>query len=417
MPLSMFIASRSSRHRVAAIALYRALIKSSRDIVLPKDLQPSGPVHPIVHLIRKRVGKNKTYTSLRLVYAAMAAGYKFLTMFTKAQDSSTAEYAMIVNHLRKRANEAALSRSKLPPQKPRRSWKRTPPLLTRISHPDAPPKYISTVRPRPKSEFNGDRKVPVFGATAEGLPYLRVQKPQPRLMSMTIHKKQKVFVGKGRKLEEIDEVHMPAAEQEDNWERLVRKELKAAGMQEEAAYDGPLGDYQRSQVLSRMWHTNRMTKTWKDWVARGSALHQIAEEERILAEKETRIAQGLQGGAANAQSDQNELDSITAKILEKRRDMVAAQAPAQTPTPVADPFTAPAWRTVVRRSEERMLGQKDSQGSNRQKRPETNGGRGQVRSDDRSGGGDRNPRKSRGDGQRDASKMNSFEAIMRENAR
>ncbi|KAK7414591.1 hypothetical protein QQX98_006528 [Neonectria punicea] len=372
MPLSMFIASKSSRHRVAAIALYRALIKTSRDIALPKDLQPSGPVHPIVHLIRKRVGKNKTYTSLRLVYAAMTAGYKFLTMFTKAQDPSTPEYTMLVEHLRKRADEAALSRSKLPPQKPRRSWSRNPPLLTRISHPDAPPKYISTVRPRPKSEFNGERKVPVFGATAEGLPYLRVQKPQPRLLSMTIHKKQMVFVGKGRKLEEVDEVRMPAAEQEDNWEMLVRKELKAAGIEKESAHDEPFGGYQRSEVLSRLWHMNRMSKTWKDWVARGSALHQIAEEERVLAEKETQIAEGLQSDATDVQGAQDELDSITAKILEQRRDMAEAQAPAEAPTPVVDPFVSPAWRAVVKRDEERILAQKNRRASSRMERRENN---------------------------------------------
>lgn len=73
---SPFVPARNSRHRHAALALYRALVKTGKKVPLPKGLKEAGPVHPIVHLVRKRFAKNSNYTSLRLVYAAMAAGYK-----------------------------------------------------------------------------------------------------------------------------------------------------------------------------------------------------------------------------------------------------------------------------------------------------------------------------------------------------
>lgn len=83
----MFIAAENSRHRIAAIALYRALLKTGKKIAIPQNLQPSGPVHPIVHLIRKRVRKNKSYTSLRLLYAAMTAGYRVRPAIEHLPDS------------------------------------------------------------------------------------------------------------------------------------------------------------------------------------------------------------------------------------------------------------------------------------------------------------------------------------------
>ncbi|KAL6404610.1 hypothetical protein AUP68_11432 [Ilyonectria robusta] len=348
MRRSMFIAAENSRHRIAAIALYRALLKTGKKIAIPQNLQPSGPVHPIVHLIRKRVRKNKSYTSLRLLYAAMAAGYKFLTMFTKAQNPNSSEYTMIIDHLRKRAEEAALSRSKLPPRKKHKAWEKSPPLLTKISKPNEPPKYISTVRPRPKSTFNGERKVPVFTGTSEGLPFLRTQKPQPRLLSKSIDKKQQVLLGKIYNIVDIDEKHMPAAEQEDNWDKLMRKELRAAGLKEEGSLEGPFSTYQRSQALAKLWYVAQIDTTWNDWIARGRALSQIVEDEKTLAGREKRIADGTQGRTEGVQSGGGVPDPITAKMV---RDKLNAQAP----IPVTDPFLGPSWQAVVKRDENRLL--------------------------------------------------------------
>ena len=80
MPRSFFVPAQNSRHRVAALALYRALVRISRQITLPQDAQHKRSVHPVAHLVRQRFEAHKTYTSLRLVYSSMATGYKVSTV-------------------------------------------------------------------------------------------------------------------------------------------------------------------------------------------------------------------------------------------------------------------------------------------------------------------------------------------------
>lgn len=76
MARTFFVPARNSRHRVAALALYRSLVRTARQIHLPEDVRNRKPGHPVAQLVRKRFEGNKTYTSLRLVYSSMAAGYK-----------------------------------------------------------------------------------------------------------------------------------------------------------------------------------------------------------------------------------------------------------------------------------------------------------------------------------------------------
>lgn len=83
-----FVPSRSSRHRIAAIALYRALIKAACAVPLPASYTktPAGDAstssssrsssHPVAELVRKRFDRNKMDNSMRLVYYSMTAGYK-----------------------------------------------------------------------------------------------------------------------------------------------------------------------------------------------------------------------------------------------------------------------------------------------------------------------------------------------------
>lgn len=76
---SRFVAFRSSRHRIAALALYRSLLRSAKKITVSGAVQePAAVDHPVTQLVRKRFAKAKAYDSSRLVFAAMTAGYKVL---------------------------------------------------------------------------------------------------------------------------------------------------------------------------------------------------------------------------------------------------------------------------------------------------------------------------------------------------
>ena len=68
MARGKFVPMKNARHRIAALALYRALVRTGQKIPLPETLQPDGPVHPVVQIIRRQVRKNKTVSSSRLLF-------------------------------------------------------------------------------------------------------------------------------------------------------------------------------------------------------------------------------------------------------------------------------------------------------------------------------------------------------------
>ncbi|CAM1505728.1 Fc.00g113650.m01.CDS01 [Cosmosporella sp. VM-42] len=342
MVRSVFVPSRNSRHRTAALALYRALIKTGRKIPLPHSLPHPRPINPVAQLIKKRFAKNINYTSLRLVYTSMAAGYKFLTLLTKGQTPNSPEHIEIVNHLRSRFKAFALNNTKRPPLIPISEY--APPLLTKVSGPSDLPEYASTIRPRPRTAFEGGRKVPHVVATAEGQPFLRDRKPQPRVLSRAIRRRDAVMVRKVSKIGNLEQQIIPAAEEEDNWDRLIRKQTKLEGLEDQQHLERPLENYTWNAQLSRIWGERQIEKTWKDWVARGKALQQIVNDESFLAGKESG------GGATSHDEDSsrqdNSLDSDgkTASTGTSINGTLAASA-------FEDPFLSDEWAASVQKAE------------------------------------------------------------------
>ncbi|RSL62124.1 hypothetical protein CEP53_004848 [Fusarium sp. AF-6] len=346
-----FVPARNSRHRVAALALYRALIKTGKKIPLPKDLQHPGPTHPIAHIVRKRFVKHKPLTSLRLVYNSMASGYKFLTLLTRGQTTGNPEHAQITQYLRQRNEESALSRSRAPPPSTRRH---NPPLLTKISPPDAPPEYEPTVRPLPKTAFLGERKVPSVANTSGGQVFLRIKKPQPRILSRAVSRRSDLFRKDLDALSDIVEENLGSADEEDRWESLMNKQLAAEGFQDKVPRDGTLESYRWSEQLSKSWVESQLDRRWSDWVARGKAVSELVEQERALAKKEARISRPLPDDPKATKAARETLD----KILEEARQKEAArQEEAQTKKSFEDPFMAPLWVERVRELEKRQMSQ------------------------------------------------------------
>ncbi|KAF7560291.1 hypothetical protein G7046_g3839 [Stylonectria norvegica] len=340
-----FVPSHNSRHRVAAIALYRALLSTGRKIPVPEELH-RGPVHPVVHLMRKRFTNNATYTSSRIVYASMAAGYKFLTLFTKAQTPDSPEHREIISHLRTRFEESASSRAKAPPQKipPNHG----PPLLTKVSGPNEPPKYMSTIRPLPKTALRGDRKVPHVVTTADGQPFIRTRKPQPRVLSRAIGRKTMIYRKKIYRIVDLEDEIMPSAMLEDNWDSLMRTQMRAEGLDNPEPADGDHATYCWSLQLGRLYLERGVESIWKDWVARGNALQQIVNQERAMADQENGSA--ATPITASAMSHRGR-DSDTVRSAAAKEKMPWDAVPI-LPT-VVDPFLSSEWAAAVRRVENR----------------------------------------------------------------
>ncbi|KAI1765023.1 hypothetical protein GGR53DRAFT_290312 [Hypoxylon sp. FL1150] len=253
-----FIPARNSRHRTACFALYRALLQQAPRIRLPDDLATArGPVNPIKHLIRRSFQRNRNDTSPRLVFPALKAGYQILALLRSAADHSpstsstpspsaftpNADYASVISFLRTRLDERnrTLDAKKLhPPHSrtpPRPSSAPRPdaiPLLVNVTpaptpqNPNPKPLYEIPSRPRPLAELGGTgrRKVPRLDMASD-MPFLRIAKPQPPVLSRVLTQKIRKRVARGGFTKYLYDDALPEADWEDEWERAVAKLMEA----------------------------------------------------------------------------------------------------------------------------------------------------------------------------------------------
>ncbi|KAL6818977.1 hypothetical protein V8C40DRAFT_67203 [Trichoderma camerunense] len=376
MSRSTFIAARNSRHRTAALALYRALIRTASRIPVAQDVAQK----PISHIVRRRFEKNSGYTSFRLIYAAMAAGYKFLNLLTKAQTPNSPEHSQIIQHLQSVRDTAAASRAiphppqykpVLPPE----------PLIINTAKANDPPKYTSNILPRPKDSLTGPRKVPSVSATADGQPFVRLKKPQPHVMSRMIGRKNRIFESRIMNILDIDERVVPEAALEDEWDRMMDELLAEEGskkgrrkqqdLRQSAREDrSKMETFGWSVQLSRLWWELKIEKTWEDWIARGEALHQLVEQERSLDEQERGRSDATKRKGSNnrrAASRRSELDYDDAPpnvglspipalpLLEVIRSTMPRDEGLEEGEVTQDPFLSPSWAALVKSQEGRML--------------------------------------------------------------
>ncbi|KAL6887283.1 hypothetical protein HDV57DRAFT_488471 [Trichoderma longibrachiatum] len=373
MSRSTFLAARNSRHRTAALALYRALLRTASRIPLAEN----APKHPLAQIVRKRFSKNTGYKSYRLIYAAMAAGYKFLNLLTRAQTPNSPEHSQVLNHLQSVRSTTAHSRTKPHPKQ----YKRAPPpepLLINVAKENEPPKYTSNILPRPKESLKGPRKVPSVSATADGQPFVRLKKPQPYTLSKMIGRKGRIFSNRIENIMDLDERVTSEAALEDEWDRmmddLLAKESGQGGKRRrtvpyswDAEDDAKMETFGWSVQLSRLWWEWKVEKTWEDWIARGDALQELVEQERALAEREEGQSNAA-SGRRNRTPRRNPLDpddsppnvgvsTVQAMpLLDIARDIELPSDSKQVQDGGAyDPFLSPSWSALVKAQERRML--------------------------------------------------------------
>ncbi|KAG5984835.1 hypothetical protein E4U55_003053 [Claviceps digitariae] len=269
-----FIPARNSRHRIAVLSLYRALLRSAAKIPIPEGLQSKWSGKAIQHAIRKRFDHNRSLTSSRLTFASMTTSYKFLSLFAKALDQTSPEYAQITSYLeRSKPPRTALARrdrtSRPSPPAPK-------PFLLNISQTDRP-HYVTTYTPPMRRNTN-------MGHTSDGQPFLRL-KPQPRSLSKTIGLKGKMFVKKILQVKEAESCLTDFAALEDEWEIMVAAQMARKGLPVEEPHPAnfvcyPACTYTWNVQLSKIWWEWQLEKIWQDWIARGDAISLFVEQQR-----------------------------------------------------------------------------------------------------------------------------------------
>ncbi|GAB0132267.1 hypothetical protein EsDP_00000708 [Epichloe bromicola] len=353
-----FVPARNSRHRIAALSLYRALLRSARKIPLPKDLQTQHPRSAIEHVVRKRFIKNRPLTSFRLVYASMAAGYKFLSLFSKAQDRTSREHSQITSHLRSRpAPPLSPSHNRNPPPPPRPSAQEA--FLVNTSK-DGSPHYA------PAYTLGSKTRALRLCATADGQPFLRLKKPQPRGLSKMVGRRGRLFREKMSRLVEMDEGPRLDAALEDQWDGLMAAQMRREGLpvgdEDAAAGSTPsTASFSWSAQLSRLWWEWQLEKTWRDWVARGEALNRFVEEQRGAVPGKSSSSRGrsTRKVVKPIKEDSEDRPNVGVHPAASFPLLVAIDAQlggaGAGPTKEVDPFTGPKWNALVQSERARLL--------------------------------------------------------------
>ncbi|KAI1498326.1 hypothetical protein F5X99DRAFT_335216 [Biscogniauxia marginata] len=316
-PPRFLVPARDARHRIACLALYRALLQLAPRVSLPDDLATAwGPANPIAVHIRRAFRRNCADTSPRIVNPALKAGYRMLSALKRASQSTPSDdHASILAFLRSRLHERQRShaaRANAPDQKktpkPGAPREGTIPLLVNVTPPATPenpypkPQYAIPSRPRLVSELGGTgkRKVPRLDMASD-FPFLRLSKPQPALLSRVLTQKIKTRVKRGGEAMRMAEEVVPESELEDRWEmtvaQLIREEQQdQLGLEERAIradlYQGET--YKFTHRTHGVKHLQKlMSREREDQVARANAMRLLIIEEAKLAkqEKEKRDAE------------------------------------------------------------------------------------------------------------------------------
>lgn len=210
---------KSGAHRIACLALYRALFEQCLRVPLPDDLSPAGPTNPIKHLIYKLFKRNIPISSPRLAVDALKVGYAAEKLLRAAGDGNAPALSKVHALLRLKQERSEHSRHVCQPPPPREPPPRVGP------YPGAP--KLLDIRPLPLKQLSGLRRVPHLTQT-NGYPFLRTRKPQSAYLSRIFRDKIKQKDKRFRALA-IFEREVDDGEDEAIWEDIVMEQLQKEG--------------------------------------------------------------------------------------------------------------------------------------------------------------------------------------------
>ncbi|OAL50431.1 hypothetical protein IQ07DRAFT_566371 [Pyrenochaeta sp. DS3sAY3a] len=242
--------SKHTQHRVAAIALYRALLSRCTSAPLADDDQAA-----LRNAIRHKFRKNRKIQSPYQLGLSFKAGYETLDHL----DASSSGDRTSTSILTKTIAELPRALTRAPTARPLPVPKQPDPERERQA--GLPPKR-AVLNARPYPVIAGPRHVPIL-ASANGVPFLRLTKPQPRMLTRIIRQRlerrqvifdTKVFLNNWWK---------PMCQSEDAWDDLLRAQLNE-GEEEEKWVDAihlslsQNKDAYQQEINRDKWLTKRM---------------------------------------------------------------------------------------------------------------------------------------------------------------
>jgi hypothetical protein len=365
MKRAPFLPGCDPRHRSAALALYRTLIRQAHRVPLPEPQTTNDPRNPIAYLIRKRFASNRSCTSSRLVYAALAAGYQFIDVLAKARSSSSPEHARLRSHLQ--AHHIPPSRPHANISLPDTPTKREPRtgVLTKVVNRDGTYKYAPTHPPNQDPRW-ATRRLPHMARTSEDQTFIRFRKPQPVFLTRKLIKQRALSVRNVDKLKAVENEMMNAAKNEDTWEEIVRRQMELEGfaVSQYSPDDMPEESYRYSVAISRLWLHLKWETRWYDLVARGDGyqafINEVAEVQKAhdaepMETRQPRSKVSPSTFAGNRPTSPVRLgrDEVSYPLLTAVKKLTGRFPEGNE----ADPFAAPYWALLVRDKSGMLLDQ------------------------------------------------------------
>ncbi|KAF2131593.1 hypothetical protein P153DRAFT_394911 [Dothidotthia symphoricarpi CBS 119687] len=202
---------KSTQHRVAAIALYRALLSRCSTAALPNDDRNS-----LRNAIQNKFRKNRKIQSPYQLGLSFKAGYETLDHLDASTTGDTTSTKFLTTLI------AAIPRGLT-----RTPWRRP------LPPPPSPPKERLACLPpekavlnvRPYANVSGPRHVPIL-ASANGVPFLRITKPQPPALSRMLRQKLERRIDNFHRKVELVHYWMPMGRHEDEWDELINEQLE-----------------------------------------------------------------------------------------------------------------------------------------------------------------------------------------------
>ena len=306
---------RSGVHRVAAIALYRALLTQCR--ALPLVQQRQG--NELQNIVRNRFKQVRHESSPRWLKPRFQAGYEAIDYLDAAVAGDEGSKNYILDLL-ERAPERV---KKPPPVVIYKTLQRTIKKRNRASSESVERHGAEATvggmkpsvfdRPFPLDELSGRRHVPVL-FNAQGIPVLRIKKPQPQNLSSYINDRIEQRQ-KRHDLRHRIEDELEIAKLEDVWDQIVA----------EAAIDS--GDGRgRAGGKVRVWDARE--PQWSEELGKArKEINRILDEERM---KNREMAEKMQGVVDREQQlfDEEKVARRTAKANRLRTRKRTSEASA-----------------------------------------------------------------------------------------
>ncbi|KAK5010390.1 hypothetical protein LTR28_010182 [Elasticomyces elasticus] len=286
------VPKRSGAHRIAGIALFRALLVQCTAIPLLTERQ-----HALQNFVRHRFKANVELQSTRLLKDAFTAGYELgnntdveeqAIDHLDASAAGNVESTTYISSLLDRVSKH-LTRTPKRPKPTAPSPSSTPPTTPKLSVFD---------RPLPLDQLSGLRHVPKL-VNAQKLPMLRLKKPQPHILSQIIshHAHQRE---RRHELMQSLQSQLSLADAEDAWDVIVERETGVGAGSSVAHRKGVeepdwkeafvLGVRELGDLLSAEREGNRkMAERMVEVVEREREMFERGKAERMGRRREERI--------------------------------------------------------------------------------------------------------------------------------